>query len=380
MKKPSKLSSSDPKIVHFAIPARLIHGDSVPADHVVAAHIRLLGPKERDALEASMLPLDFMGFSARLISLSLVDEHGKKICTEKDEPEIRKESADIVFAVALAILHFNGMLPPPSQNVDHGKLVSAEKTIRSEYPHWTKKEIDDCLQFMGFLKYAEPVFSFQRSYAHKYRPGTTARDLLLVALSGASEDERLAAAERFLQGRRPIHSGRWKGHRGEILNELSATADLHGRTAKGEMAARTLASIFPAAAQVRINSGIFAPEAEVVEKTKAALNEEVTHDILGETWRKQGEDADPEAIAYGLGLAGIPIADEYRTAAGAVDVIPELDLTRALSTLTDRQKRIYEALLQHGGDRKATAKALKTKPGTLDAAIHRIKKKISPPE
>jgi hypothetical protein len=110
-----------------------------------------------------------------------------------------------------------------------------------------------------------------------------------VALTAASDDERLAAAERFLQGRRPIHAGRWKGHRGEILNELSTSADLHGHTAKAELTARTLAGIFPPPPRYGKTSGIFTPDAEMLKKTKAALNDEVTHDILGESWRKQGK-------------------------------------------------------------------------------------------
>jgi hypothetical protein len=118
----------------------------------------------------------------------------------------------------------------------------------------------------------------------------------------------------------------------------------------------------------------------MVEKTNAALNKEVTHDLLGETFRKQGEDTDQEAIAYELNLAEIPLADEYQNAAGMESIIPELDLTRALSTLTGREKRIYESLLRNAGDREATAKALKMAGGTLCVAIHRIKKKILPPE
>jgi hypothetical protein len=270
----------------------------------------------------------------------------------------------------------------PKSTIPLDRIVSAAFELSDIVPETPDlgQPKDSTERFMFKLLRENPTFRFKEHYRKHYRPGSSALDLLLVALSATSDDECLAAAERFLKGRRPIHSERWRGHRGEILNELSATAILHGRTLRGEMGARGLSAIFPAAAQAREDSGIFTPEDEMLEKTKAALNKEATLDILGENWRPQGENADPQTVAYGLELAGIPIADEYRAAVGLEYAIPELDLERALSNLTEREKRIFDALLQNEGDRKATAKALKMTDAYLRVAIHRIKKKILPPE
>ena len=83
------------------------------------------------------------------------------------------------------------------------------------------------------------------------------------------------------------------------MNELGTSAHLHGRIPKAEMASRAIAAIFPAVDKVRKDSGIFTPEAEVVKKTLAALNDEVTRDLLGESWRRQGKNANPKTIAHG---------------------------------------------------------------------------------
>jgi hypothetical protein len=147
-----------------------------------------------------MLPLDLRGFSVRRLLLSLVDEVGNQLVAGKDETELNHTNAITVYALAHAILEVNGLLPPRDQKVVKSQDNSAidflvgsiEDVIRSKYPSWPREKIDE---YRSYLQMAKPVFSFQRSYQKKYRPGTDAWDRRLPAVPSVTEEERQELAD-----------------------------------------------------------------------------------------------------------------------------------------------------------------------------------------
>ena len=125
-KKPSKQPSPDREIVRLRFPGWVFWPHTSEDDENVIVRVRLLGPEERDALEGFMLPLDFSGFCQRLISLSMVDRDGNRALSEEDGDVLNRETPTLLFVLAHAILEANGMLPPPDQNMGHGKYVPFE--------------------------------------------------------------------------------------------------------------------------------------------------------------------------------------------------------------------------------------------------------------
>jgi DNA-binding CsgD family transcriptional regulator len=404
----------DPEIVFLRFPGWLFDA----TDEHIILRIRLLGPKERDEIEAFMLPLDFAFPKKRLISLSLVDENGNRIISEEDEEDEEGiDSPTAIFTLAGAILEANGMLPPPDQNIDlEQHYVPLRDLLLKENPSWPQEKIDRRLvEFFEHLRFDQPILFFQRSYAHKYRPGTTARDLLLSALPQVKDDERLAAAERFIGNRSPMHKGRITEHRAAIWNDLGITSFQEEKKAIKQLG---IESLFPSVTRMREALGIFAPEDEMIRTVRTELNNEATFNALPReahekgAWRKKPTPDDPElrrrheeTKAYQLedeGIKGIPppshggpeddfhdderMGFPFAPASGLeIPLIEEEaaiaardDLQRKLRSLTPKQRRYLNAWVAAGGDMDRAAKKLKIKPGTLKGTIYRIKLKNNP--
>jgi len=316
-KKPSKQLSPDREIVRIRFPDWVFF-PLPPEDGETFVRVRLLGSKERDALEAFLLPLDFSGFCRRLISLSMVDRDGNRALQVEDE-DVLDQYPTLLFALADAILKANGMMPPPDQNVGPGEyasIKSVKETLREDFP-----SLSDGIMKLGWeiaSRLSKPVFSFQRSYKIKYRPGSKVRDLLLPHLPEAG-DERIAAAERFIGNRLPMHKGRIAEHRAEIWDAFGVTSYAEEKELIKQLG---IESLFPVVARLREKLGIWTPDEEMLEKAWSELREETTHNALpyegvededgNPTWRKRKTSPHPMKLIPGVPKGQIAADPEDR--------------------------------------------------------------------
>ena len=376
-------SPDDPKIVFLRFPGWMFWPDA-PEDEKLMVRVRLLGPKERDGLEAFMLPLDLMGFSAHLISLSLVDGGGNRLFSEKDEADLFYSASTPIFALTHAILEVNGLLPLLDQKVERGEDISAVDfivdsivdAIRSKYPSWPQGKIDE---FRMYSRLAIPVYSFQRSYQKKYRPESEERDHILPTIPSVPEEERKNALERLLKRHpMPIYYKRWKGVGGDVMRGLARDAKANGVSVEEELKTRLLNSLKAALISARRKTGIFTNKEEFVQKLKRAYRREAEADLRipkrtdaffylkTERFPDESEEVEEPNLAADEGL------NSYRA---ELDLVERIDLLKRFERLSPKDRETIRVLFENGEDRRAAAKALKITEGALNKRLSRMGKK-----
>lgn len=191
--------------------------------------------------------------------------------------------------------------------------------------------------------------------------GVTWHDLSVLENPRYPQAERVAAVEwvaKCWYGR-PIAPQRWQAIGPGVRRELDARAEAHGTTPEEELKRSVVNSLLLA---VDDAGGIFNPGPRKVFHRK--LNDLVTEDLLGPSWRKKAHEA--------IGELENVLAEQFEH---GVETAIDLDALISKAELGKREAEIVAAVRQ--GERLVeVADRLGIKKGTARVALHRACKKM----